>query len=201
MEPHTQNLVIEKPEGTRIFEVWKEYENIAMHFNELLIKLRMQALGGIAAISALVGFLSKGDTPEDFRWGILASVFFILVLFWVAIWFLDFRYYNRLLLGAVAAIFQIEEKSKTHTHIQELELSHIVEQAVRGKTKGLKGPGLLSGRHWFYGLVLLALSIALFISTEEYCLKAPKDALGHTHGICRFAIHWSLNQEMLRLIS
>jgi len=191
MESQDQNLPAGKSEGISIFEVWKEYESIAMHFNELLIKLRIQALGGIAAISALVGFLSKGDTPEDFRWGILAGVFFILALFWIAIWFLDFRYYNRLLLGAVAAIFQVEKKSKTHTHMQELELSHIVEQAVRGKIEGLRGPGFFSGRHWFYILVLLSLLAALYLCAAEYCLKAPKDSLGHTHGICRLTIHWS----------
>lgn len=40
-------------EGTDVFEVWTKYEDIAMHFNDLLIKLRTQALGGVAAISAL----------------------------------------------------------------------------------------------------------------------------------------------------
>lgn len=181
-----------EPEGIRIFEIWKEYEKIAMHFNELLIKLRVQALGGIAAISALVGFLSKGDTPEDFRWGAFAGVFLILILVWVAIWFLDVRYYNRLLLGAVAGILQIEQKSKTHTHINELELSHIIEQAARGeKIPDLKGPGFWSGRHWFYILVLFSLFLALWFSTYEHCLKAPENALVHTHGICTLASHWS----------
>jgi hypothetical protein len=39
--------------------LWKEYEGVAMHFNELLIRLRTQALGGVAAISAITGFLSS----------------------------------------------------------------------------------------------------------------------------------------------
>src|SRR2546425_6533724 len=164
MESEKQDPTAEKSEGISIFEVWKEYEKIAMHFNDLLIKLRMQALGGIAAISALVGFLSKGDTPEEFRWGILAGVFSILALFWIAIWVLDFRYYNCLLLGAVASILQLEKNSKNHTHIKEFDLSHIIEQAVRGEIVGLKGPGLFSGRHWFYILVLLGLLAALLFS-------------------------------------
>jgi hypothetical protein len=201
MQPANDDRAAGKPEGISIFKVWKEYENIAMHFNELLIKLRVQALGGIAVISALVGFLSKGDTPEDFRWGALAGVFLVLILVWVAIWFLDFRYYNLLLSGAVTGILQIEQKSKTHTHIKELELSHIIEQAIRGKMSDLKGPGfwskqywfyiLGSGRHWFYILVLLSLSLALWFSTTEYCSKAAENALEQTHGICRLTSHWS----------
>lgn len=38
-----------------LFNVWKEYEGIAMHFNELIIRLRTHALGGVAAISAIIG--------------------------------------------------------------------------------------------------------------------------------------------------
>ncbi len=174
-----------------VFEVWKEYEKIAMHFNDLLIRLRTQALGGVAVISALVGFLSKGDTLGSFRWGILAGVFFLLILFWIAIWFLDFRYYNRLLLGAVAGILELERSSKTTTHIQELNLSHLIEDAVCGKISNLKGPGFWSGRHWFYVLVLSGLLLALFFSTAEYCIEAPETALGYRHGICSLVAHWT----------
>jgi hypothetical protein len=42
-----------------VFELWEKYEQIAMHFNDLLIKLRTQALAGVAAISAIVGVFAK----------------------------------------------------------------------------------------------------------------------------------------------
>jgi hypothetical protein len=48
--------------GWPLKEVWKDYEEIAMHFNDLLIKLRTQALGGVAALSALVGIFGKTET-------------------------------------------------------------------------------------------------------------------------------------------
>jgi hypothetical protein len=35
------------------FNRWLEYEKITMHFNDLLIRLRIQALGGLAAICAI----------------------------------------------------------------------------------------------------------------------------------------------------
>jgi hypothetical protein len=35
--------------------LWEKYEDIAMHFNDLLIRLRTQSLAGVAALSALVG--------------------------------------------------------------------------------------------------------------------------------------------------
>jgi hypothetical protein len=38
-------------------ELWDKYEKIAMHFNELLIKLRTQALGAVATIVTAAGFL------------------------------------------------------------------------------------------------------------------------------------------------
>ena len=103
-------------EGTPIFEVWDKYENIAMHFNDLLIKLRTQAIGGVAAIAAIatiVAVISKDSTGSTFNWAMMAGVFFFLIIFWVAVWILDFKYYNRLLLGTVDALLETEELSKT----------------------------------------------------------------------------------------
>jgi hypothetical protein len=37
-------------------ELWGKYEDIAMHFNELLIRLRTQALGAVATIVTAAGY-------------------------------------------------------------------------------------------------------------------------------------------------
>lgn len=103
-----------KEKKPSVFEVWKEYESIAMHFNELLIQLRTRALGGIAVITALVSVLSKGETASDFRWSVLSAVLFILTLVWIAIWILDVKYYRRLLYGAVRDVLEIESVSGSH---------------------------------------------------------------------------------------
>lgn len=175
-------------EGTDIFEVWKEYEGIAMHFNELIIQLRVRALGGVAAISALVGFFSKGDTPKDFRWGILASVFVLLCFVWIAIWLLDIFYYNRLLMGAVRAILEIEKLSEQYVKIKKLNMSHRIEETVSGDFSGLGKEPLWSGRRWFYLLVFIALLLGLCFSLGQYCINSSEASIVRKFGICCLTI-------------
>lgn len=158
-----------KAKPVDLFEVWKEYERVAMHFNELIIQLRVRALAGVAAISALFGFLLKGEAPGDFQWGILAAVLVMLILVWIAIWCLDIRYYNRLLVGAVRAILEIEKASKTENTVIEINMSHRIEETVAGDFSGLKDEPCLSGRRLFYGIVFISLVFgATFSSYQHY---------------------------------
>ena len=46
-------------QGWPIYDLWTKYEDIAMHFNDLLIKLRTQALAAVAALTTLSGFLQR----------------------------------------------------------------------------------------------------------------------------------------------
>ena len=39
--------------------LWKQHEDIAMHFNELIARFRVQALGGTATIGALATLFTK----------------------------------------------------------------------------------------------------------------------------------------------
>jgi hypothetical protein len=110
--------------GWLIKDLWEKYEDVAMHFNDLLIRLRMQALGVVAALSTLVGIFTKAETSVT--WEIAALVFAGLALFWIAIWVLDFSYYNRLLVGAVAAILELEKRSTTETQIKTINISTMI---------------------------------------------------------------------------
>lgn len=67
--------------------LWGKYEDIAMHFNDLLMRLRSQSIAGIAALSTVVGVLAKTDEAD---WLVAAMIFVAMALVWVAIWCIDF---------------------------------------------------------------------------------------------------------------
>ncbi|AFY75998.1 MAG: hypothetical protein IGR93_17685 [Hydrococcus sp. C42_A2020_068] len=94
----------------KIFKIWEKYEDIATHFNELLIKLRIQALGGIAIIGTLATTTLLKESKVDLRQYLL-PLFFLLTVGWLALYFLDIYYYNCLLQGAVESIKTIEKKT------------------------------------------------------------------------------------------
>ena len=123
-----------KPHGWPIYRTWTQYEQIAMHFNDLLIRLRVQALGGVAALSTLVGIFTKSETAKVAgTWDIAAGVFGILCLCWIAIWILDRCYYNRLLLGSVETLLELEGLSRSDRLVTHINLSSNIVLAVAGK--------------------------------------------------------------------
>ncbi len=90
-------------------ELWFHYEEIAMHFNELIIQYRLQLMGGIGSIGALSGYFigSKVDSAE-MRHKLRAFIATGILLLLLAAWNLDINYYNNLLRGAVDALIQFE---------------------------------------------------------------------------------------------
>jgi hypothetical protein len=145
------------------FELWKEYEGIAMHFNDLIIRLRGQSLGAVAAFATLGAVVARNYTAPDLRWGLLMGVFFFLSVFWVAIWILDLGYYNRLLEGAVDALLALEADSKGSKSVDRIELSTKVEERVKS------GGGRNKANRWlFYTLVIAALLVGLSVSAWRF---------------------------------
>lgn len=73
-----------------LFELWSRYEDLAMHFNELLIQFRIQMLGGLAALATVGSYLvgEKAGTRKQ-RFGILALGSFVLAIAWLAAASLD----------------------------------------------------------------------------------------------------------------
>jgi hypothetical protein len=157
--------------GVPIFELWDKYEQVAMHFNDLILKIRVQALAAVAAIATIVGVLSRSGQGGDFNWGLTMGVFFFLIIFWVAVWILDFRYYNRLLHGAVDAILELEKESKNINYVQEINLSTFIEHAVAGRGKKRDKDlhrELTFGRRWYYQTVLFGLTFGFLLSAYKY---------------------------------
>lgn len=148
------------------FAAWKEYERIAMHFNDLLLRIRSQSLAAVAAFATIAGVLLKTDAVgAPFHWGILSAVFAALAIFWLAIWILDFRYYNRLLLGAVNALIEIEENSRDGKDPPRIDLSTKIEEAVKAGWIN-KDFGAPSACWCFYSLVMFVLLAGMIAS---YC--------------------------------
>lgn len=167
-------------EGWDVKDLWDKYENIAMHFNDLLIKLRTQALGAVAVISTFVGIFSRSEIDNVVNWGLAAAVFFFLCIFWIAIWILDVFYYNRLLLGAVDAIIALEQTSKHKTRIREIDISTKIERAVAGESpmfgKDIRDRyrKLAFGRRAFYIIVFVALVVGFVFSISQHAFLDKK---------------------------
>lgn len=150
-----------------IVELWSKYEDIAMHFNDLLMRLRSQGLAGIAAVSTLVGvFAKEGGADIHTDWIIATGMFFAIAWFWVAIWFVDIFYYNRLLTGSVKALVELEAQS-TASAIIEIKMSRMIEEEFSLPVK----LGRFRGIHTFYGIVLAVIVTGFFFGWHMLALN------------------------------
>lgn len=130
-----------------VFKLWSKYEDIAMHFNDLLIRLRIQALGSVT----ISGTLATAILKPDSNYISLKFVFPFFLVAWLAIYCLDMWYYNRLLSGAADAIIKLEEK------YANFQLSTETAKEIRN---------CKNGRLWFYGTVsfgLVIISVLLWL--------------------------------------
>lgn len=150
-------------------KLWEKYEDIAMHFNDLLMRLRSQSLAGIAAVSTLVGIFTKEGVPNaHMGWMAATAIFVALGAFWVAIFFLDFFYYNRLLTGAVAALTALEESTKSQA-VTRIEMSTIIEAEFNRLPRLKSFLGVLS----FYIIVLVVIAVGIVFSACQYLHQRP----------------------------
>jgi hypothetical protein len=106
-----------------LLDAWKVGEEVAMHFNTLLLGFRLKAIGGIA-IAAVIGIgLKVGDFANPL---VVLSIFISLAVIWILIWIIDFLYYYRLLVGAVDEILRLERR------LGDIYLSHFIGRWVQG---------------------------------------------------------------------
>lgn len=82
-----------------LLEEWKLTIKVQMHFNELILKFRTGSISVLTVMfaAAVTSFKLVGqDLAVDLRW-----VICMLLFFWLALFCLDYYYYNKLLLGSV----------------------------------------------------------------------------------------------------
>ena len=84
-----------------------------MHFNDLLMRVRTQALGAVAGILAIAGFLIEPTTSNSkgSSWQLIFLGSLALLVSWLLVFLLDLFYYSRLLWGAVDALLEIEDST------------------------------------------------------------------------------------------
>ena len=152
-----------KPEDQ--IALWSKYEEIAMHFNDLCLKLRTQALAGLTAIIALSGIAANmaatATTMES--WDVVFGTVIFLIFAWVAIGMLDMFYYHTLLLGAVDALLEIENDSPINisTRIEE-RFASLGQLTLEQKRSWLFWFKQRRVQLAFYGIGLVALILAAF---------------------------------------
>ncbi len=129
----------EKKEDLNYFELWKCYEDITMHFNDLLIKIRTQALAVLVTITTGSSFVF--GMKENIENVYVVTVLFSILVAWGSIFLLDIFYYKPLLDGAVKAILELEKTKfddadktlniKLSTYIKESAASSCLKKFSR----------------------------------------------------------------------
>ena len=157
--------------------LWAKYEDIAMHFNDLLMRLRSQSLAGIAAVSVLVGvFSTEGIADIQLDWTVAEAIFIALAVFWIAILCLDLLYYNRLLIGAVKALRNLEKQTECgQTFDGHINMSTSIEAEFTLTSR--RRTSRFGGVIFFYVLVF-AVIVAGIIWTDY--MRTVSQAQRHT---------------------
>lgn len=139
------------PRDTTDFDYWKECERVAMHFNDLLMRFRIQAIAALTASGALLGFAAADGSMN---WPVLAVGLFALLVIWYVIGFIDAKYYYPLLRGAVAELREVEKASGNRFNL-----------STRIETKWCREEDADAARTVFYvvpGLLLLVLALTSY---------------------------------------
>lgn len=145
-----------------ILEEWKTVIKTQMHFNDMLMKMRTTAVSIVLAVFGASAYSLQYDelTLTICNYSFHASVFVILfgLGMLVGVFFLDYFYYYKMLLGAVKRGEEIDEayKDRQVDNTKIFGMTTMIGKAIgkRGKAKYYV---------WlFYGLVI-ALGIIFII--------------------------------------
>ena len=71
------------------FALWDKYEEVAMHFNDLLMRWRLQAMGGLATLVTLSGLVVGEQANVGARLRAMIILSFTLACGWGAVAVLD----------------------------------------------------------------------------------------------------------------
>jgi hypothetical protein len=136
-------------------DVWQKYEDVAMHFNDLMMRWRLQAIGGLATVTTLAGAVVSQVSDDANRYWAMLLLSLLLLFGWVGIAVIDLWYYRSLLRGAVQSLVDIERE------IPGVSLSTDIEGEA--KRAGKIAP------HIFYGCALIPLVLIVAYAGWRLC--------------------------------
>ena len=130
-EPFVKTLPRLSPGQARWVKVWTKTEDVAMHFNDLILNFRLKALGAVTLSAGLIGNVLRskdGQMATRMDHMVFSGGMLLLLLVWFAIAALDFGYYQRLFRGAVAEALRLEKLTGN-----AIRLSTVIEEEVASK--------------------------------------------------------------------
>jgi len=136
-------------------ELWSKAEDVAMHFNQLIMTFRLRALAALGVAGGVVGTVLLNEKSAQFtRFNYIAFAFAMLFIaaLWLAVAAIDLLYYHRLLVGAVKDILRLEAESNGVIRLSTAIAAHA--------EKGLDRVA----RFLFYALPLVALLGLAYVS-------------------------------------
>lgn len=141
----------------RWVDLWEKAEDVAMHFNGLIMSFRLKALAAVTVGVGLIGttlLTKEGVVPHRHNFMLATLATGLLAVGWLAILAIDLFYYSRLLRGAVCELLRLEEQSGG-----VIRLSTEIERAAKGKCLSDRTAMLL-----FYILPLAALALVAYFA-------------------------------------
>jgi hypothetical protein len=141
---------------------WAKYEEIAMHFNSLILQFRLQSVGGLATLTTVALVATEKAAPAVRRRSLI-RVNLMMLFLWIGLCVLDLGYYNELLRGAVDGLKAFEAANPS------VQLSTTIATTV---SWGTALPRV------FYGVVFLVLGFGLlWLFCGDRRLRRPRPAL------------------------
>lgn len=116
--------------------LWMKAEEVAMHFNALILNFRLKAVGAVTVGAGLFSILLTKESVSSPRlnYELFAGAMVFLSLVWIGILWIDIGYYSRLLRGAVWEAVRLEKASGG-----AIRLSLMIDKAVAGRSSADEG--------------------------------------------------------------
>lgn len=149
-------------------ELWKQAVTVQQHFNDIGWRIRAIALTALTFTFGATGLTYANTSPVHVgAWSFSAAAVvpvFGAILWW-AFWFMDAKWFHRLLIGSVVDGSRLEDLLKAHGVEVGLGAAITTESAVKFKPykKPVRSTERLNLFYRVIGIVLALMSVAILV--------------------------------------